>query len=314
MTDRSVIAAPYHPGEPPLAAGSGLVVDSTYLWGLFRSVPSPGVRPDIWSALRRLSGGASWPSRLLLQTNAGADGIAPHRPERQAARSVDAVATGTGATPGWHADATDGTEPLDLAIDGGGLRWSEGELVRLAGAEVTPGLQWYLPPGEGGEGMWYRSRIFRVDGTLDGVAVDGFVGCDDVHLAPGRQNYVDDPLTATHLSDAWCTWATAYDDGSIEAGHAAFGRDGFGFGLRSTDGVAVATTRVAGSVMHDERGFPAHIAFVIDGEAWEFGADPRGLPAQPLPGPVRLAEGWFRRVGETRRPVVWCATPEVPAS
>lgn len=311
MTDRSVIVAPYEPGEPALAAGAGLVIDSTYVWGLFRSA---GERPDIWSALRRLSAGATWPSRLLVQTNAGADGIAQHRRERQAARSVDAVASGAAAAPRWRADETEGAEPFELAIDDAGIHWGEGGLLQLIGAEVTPGLQWCLPKGEGGEGMWYRSRIFRVSGTLDGVAVEGFVGCDEVHLAPGRRNYVDDPLTATHLSDAWCTWATAYDDGSVEAGHVAFGRDGFGFGLRSTDGVAAATTRVAGSVMRDGLGFPAHIAFVIDGEAWEFSADPRGLAAQPLPGPVRQAEGWFRRVGETRRPVVWCATPEVPAS
>ena len=313
MTDRSVHVAPYYPDAEPLAAAaaSGLVHDSTYVWGLFRSEGDP---PDIWSALRRLSSGATWPSRLLVQTNAEADGIAQHRLHGQAARSVDAVASSAGATPGWHAAAIDGAEPFDVAIDADGLRWTEGALLQVAGVEVTPGLQWCLPPGRGGEGMWYRSRIFRVAGHLDGVAVDGFAGCDEVHLAPGRQNYVDDPLTATHLSDAWCTWATAYDDGSVEAGHAAFGRDGFGFGLRCTDGVATVTTDVAGSVTRDERGLPAHIAFDVDGEAWEFTADPRGLPRQPLPGPVRQAEGWFRRVGETRRPVVWCATPEVPAS
>ena len=161
--------------------------------------------------------------------------------------------------------------------------------------------------------MWYRSRIFRATGAVDGVPVDGFVGCDEVHLAPGRQNYVDDPLTATHLSEAWCTWATAYDDGSVEAGHVAFGRDGFAFGLRSTDGVATVTTNVSGTVTHDAHGCPARIAFDVDGDRWEFVADARGFAAEPLPGPVRQAEGWCHRVGETRRPVVWCATPEVPA-
>ena len=119
--------------------------------------------------------------------------------------------------------------------------------------------------------MWYRSRIFRVGGTLDGVAVEGFVGCDEVHLAPGRQNYVDDPLTVTHLSDAWCTWATAYDDG--------IGRGGPRCVRPRRVRVRPAIDRrrspsppphVAGSVIRDERGFPAHIAFVIDGEAWEF--------------------------------------------
>jgi hypothetical protein len=291
-----------------------LVLESTYLWGTFRS---RGADSDIWTALRRQCDGASWPARLLLQSNAGANGIRKYQPAvhtiGQAARSVDAIEHGASACPAWHAPASEGAEPFDVAVSSTGIVWTEGALLALAGEEVTPGLQWRLPKGDDHEGMWYRSRIFQVAGTIDGVAVDGFVGYDEVHLPPGRQNYVDDPLTVSHLSEAWCTWATAYDDGSVEAGHVAFGRNGFGFGLRATGDAGSATTAVSGTVSRDDLGCPTHIAFDIDGDQWEFTADERGMPAQPLPGPVRQAEGWFRRVGEHRRPVVWCATPEVPA-
>jgi hypothetical protein len=300
---RHAVTVGTYPAAGPDPQAHGLALESTYLWGLFRSTTG-----DIWSALRRLSGGSAWPSRLLLQTNAGATAIVRLEPAEQPARSSDVVADGRG---GWRADG------FELVVGPGTMRWHEapdgGELVDLAGTEVAPGLQWCLLPSGDHEGMGYRSRIFRVEGTVAGAPAAGFVGCDEVHLVPGRQNYVDDPLTAGHLSDAWCTWATAYDDGTVEAGHLAFGRDGFGFGLRSTGGTADTTTRVSGVVSRDEAGRPARITFDVDGESWEFDADPRGMALQPLPGPVRQAEGWCRRAGETRRPVVWCATPEVPA-
>jgi hypothetical protein len=317
MTESGIIAVEVGAFDGDRASGAHsqdeLALESTYLWGMCRS---RGADLDIWTALRRLGADTSWPARLLLQSNAGADGIRKHQPDRQAARSVDATEHGAPACPAcpaWRSPAIDGAEPFDVAVSSAGIVWTEGSLLDLAGAEVIPGLQWGLSKGDDHEGMWYRSRIFRVAGTIDGVGVDGFVGYDEMHLPPGRQNYIDDPLTVSHLSDAWCTWATAYDDGSVEAGHVSFGRSGFGFGLRSTDGVALVTTAVSGTVTRGDRGCPTHIAFDIDGEAWEFDADDRGMPAQPLPGPVRQAEGWFHRVGERRQPVVWCATPEIPA-
>lgn len=288
----------------------GVVRESTYLWGVFRS---HGEQPDIISAMRRLSDGPAWPSRVLLQSNVGAAGVRRHATQLTAARSVDAVVSGVPGAPSFVAAAVDGAESFELAIVDNAVRWSEGALLDVSGTEVGPGLQWWLPPADGRSGMRYASRIFRVEGSAVGVSVAGFIGCDEVHLAAGHQNYVDDPITVAHLSDAWCTWAAAYDDGSVEAGHAAFGPNGFGFGLRSTDGAASVTTAVSGSVTRDAAGCPSHIAFDLAGEPWEFVVDRRGAALESLPGPVRQAEGWFRRVGETRRPVVWCATPEVPA-
>jgi hypothetical protein len=242
--------------------------------------------------MRRFSLPGSWPAGLLLQSNVGRDGIARHATDSESARSDD-------SSLALHVDLTEGS-----------LRWLEADLLDVSGDEVSPSLQWHLP---GEDGILYASRIFRVSGWVVGQEVDGFVGVDEVSLGTGRRNYVDDPITAGHLSHAWCTWATAYDDGSVEAGHVAFGRDGFWFGMRAADGVTHVAESVTGVVERDDRGVPKRIEFEIDGEPWEFFADPRGHPIEPLPGPVRQAEGWFRRVGETRTPVVWCATPEVPA-
>ncbi len=299
-----VVAGPYDGVLSDMLGGraiEGLVRESTYLWAVLRS---RGDRPDIYSAMRRLSDGPVWPARLLLQSNHDSPGIQRHSTASKAARSIDVV--------DWSAERSGDAEPFGLTLEPGSIRWSEGAILDLAGGEVEPGLQWWLPASPQHESMRYASRIFKVTGSCDGVDVDGFVGCDEVHLTPGRQNYIDDPITATHLSQAWCTWAAAYDDGTVEAGHAAFGRDGFGFGLRADGTSARTTTRVAGVAERNDLGCPIRVTFDIDGAPWEFTADRRGCPLEPLPGPVLQAEGWFRRVGETRRPTVWCATPEVP--
>ncbi len=293
MADRLRVVAGRHDWAPQdlLEATDrhGLFRESTYVWSVFRTRTA---EPDIYSAMRRFSAPGSWPTRLLLQSNSGAEGLRRFLTDLVAARSDDSS--------------------LALLVDlaPGSVRWSEGDLLDVTGSEVTPALRWHLP---GDDGMFYASRIFRVAGHVVGQPVDGFVGVDEVYLASGRHNYVDDPITSGHLSDAWCTWATAYDDGSVEAGHVAFGRNGFGIGIRAADGVAYVAESVAGVVENDDRGVPRRIEFDVDGESWEFVADGRGLPIEPSPGPVRQAEGCFRRVGETRTPVVWCATPEVPA-
>jgi hypothetical protein len=285
------------------------MLESTYLWGVFRS---GGDRPDILSAMRRLTAGPTWPPRLLLQSNCEAPGIRRHRTEQTSARSVDVIGADTAGAMQRHAAQGSDTESFDLAIHANSVRWSEGAILDVAGSEVTPGLEWTLPAAADHDGMHYTSRMFRVAGHVAGHRVKGFVGCDEVYLAQGRQNYIDDPLTAAHLSQAWCAWATEYDDGTVESGNLAFGRSGFGFGVRADGSVVHVATTVSGSVERNDLGCPQHISFDVDGEPWEFVADQRGCPIEPLPGPVRQAEGWFRRVGETRRPVVWCASPEVP--
>jgi len=313
--NRTIIAGPYDGTLGAAVEGhviDGLVEESTYLWGLFRSASSD---PDVFQVMRRLSSEPAWPARLLLQTNTSADGMRPLQTARTAARSADARHPQATAGPGWIAGPTDDAEPLLFTVDGGHVHWLEGDILDLEGEEVTPGLQWCLLPTA--EGMRYASRIFRVAGHVDAVPVDGFVGMDVVHLQSGKRNYLDDPITAHRLSSAWCTWAAEWEDGQIEAGHASFGPNGFGFAVRADGRIAHVATNVTGTATTDDHGCPTHITFELQGpsgsEAWEFIADPRALPLEPLPGPVRQAEGLFRRVGDTRRPITWCATAEIPA-
>jgi len=317
MMTPTIVAGSYDGTLEPVLQGhavEGLVEESTYLWGLFRT---RSARPDVFQVMRRMAHGAAWPARLLLNSNVGTNGMVRHRIDRTAARSTDIIRRSIPSGVELSAPGAE-SEPLRFAIEDARAHWSEGGILQIEGEEVRPGLQWCLLPSPGGNGMRYTSRIFLVQGQIDDVEVDGFIGMDAVHLQPGHHNYVDDPITAGHLSSAWCTWATAYDDGTVEAGHAAFGPNGFGFALRADADTAYVGETVSGTSTANAEGFPTHITFDIhDGSAvdkWEFHADPTALPLEPLPGPVRQAEGVFRRVGETRQPVVWCATPEVPAT
>jgi hypothetical protein len=289
----------------------GLELESTYIWGLFRT---RGDEPHIVQVVRRLSKGSSWPPRLLLQSNFGANGMRRHYIELMSARSRDIESQPSDGGLLLMAAAIEGAQPFELAIDGESISWSEGQLLDVHGAEVTPGLQWWLVPGEDGNGMRFASRMFRVEGVFEETAVDGFVAVDQVHLAPGHEYYVDDPMTTSHVSRLSCRWATAYDDGSLECGYVWFGADGEGCALRAADGELHVSNDVVGEIVSAPDGCPAHVRCDIDGEAWEFVVDDRGMPIEPLPGPVRQGEGWFRRVGEQRRPVVWCARPELPSA
>jgi hypothetical protein len=292
-------------------ASNGLELESTYLKGLFRT---RGDDQHIVQVVRRLSVAESFPPRLLLQSNIGVGGMRRHRIELIAAHSRDVERTVGDSGMRFEADASEGAQSLQVTLDEAGLRWWEGEIFDVSGAEVLPALQWSIVPDDEPESaMRCATRVFAVSGNFEGVDVDGFVAIDEVCLAAGRQNHVDDPITAGNITDVWCAWANAYDDGTVEAGQAAFGANGLGFAVLASGGEARVAERVSGSVTSDDEGRPTHISFDIDGERWEFVADDRGLPIEPLPGPFRQAEGWFRRAGEQRRPLVWWATPEVPA-
>ncbi len=298
-----------HDGDPhqliSAAPAFGLTRESTYLYGTLRDADE-----NLYSVMRRRSHPGAWPTRLWTRSSLGANGLDRHDLALRSASTSKMAAIADGDSTRFVAAAVDGDQPMECTLGPERVDWSEGAILHVAGNDVSHGLQWYLPDPDGS--MLYVSRLFIVDGHFDNVAVRGIVGIDDVFLEPGRRNYIDDPITAHHRSQAWCTWATLYDDGSSESGHVAFGPDRFGFGIRSASNGAVdIASNVSGTVtMHD--GLPEHASFRIDGQDWEFVVDQHGRCA-PTGGPVLQAEGWLRRGGETRRPTVWSASLEVPA-
>lgn len=283
----------------------GLRRESTYLFASLRDADD-----HVYSVMRRLCEPPGWPSRLLTRSSVASGVIDRHDLPVRTAASAAITGTLEDGTAVFSAPPADGAEPCECRVSADRLRWSEGMALAVAGSDVSQGLQWYLPDSAGS--MLYVSRLFHLEGTFHDTAVRGIAGVDQVFLDPGRVNYVDDPLTERHLSLAWSTWANVYDDGSSESGHYAFGPGGFGFAVRSTgDGTVHVAGHVSGSLSL-VGGSPDHATFEIDGEVWEYIVDERGHCA-PLGGPVLQSEGCLRRVGDTRTPIVWSASMEVPA-
>ena len=209
----TVVGGPFDGTVVPSLGGheiEGLELESTNVWGLFRT---RGDEPHIVQVMRRLSQVEAWPPRLLLQSNFGVAGMRRHRIELMAARARDVESCATGS--GWRftADAHEGAQPFELSIEHGSARWAEGQILDVSGEEVTPGLQWCLVPDAGGEGMRYASQIFKIEGTFEGIEVDGFLGVDQVHLASGPaalRRRPDDRLPPqrrmVHLGDGLRRW------------------------------------------------------------------------------------------------------------
>jgi hypothetical protein len=313
------VIAGVHDGDPHRLLSCepifGLVRDSTYLFANLRDAEG-----QMYSVMRRHRGAPVSPNRLWVRSSLGGNGLDRHDlPDRSAlARRIVGVADGASARLTANRGNGDGDgdrdnhgeQPMDCCVTPHGIAWSEGAILQLDGTDVSPAWQWYLPDAAGS--MLYASRLFVVEGRFGDTPVRGIAGVEDVFLDVGRQNYVDDPITDRHRSTAWCTWATVFDDGSAESGHVAFGPDRFGFAMRScADGTIDIGTSVDGSVTMSDEGLPVSATFMIDGVSWAFDVDRHGRCA-PLGGPVLQAEGLFTRVGETRRPIVWSASLEVP--
>lgn len=303
------VVAGAHNGHPALLLSAeavlGLVRDSTYIYATLRDDSG-----SLYSAMRRRTDQAAWPTQLWLRASSSAAGLERLDLPQRSAAAADVTATAVDDGACFAAEARGQHESLTCLVTPTELMWDEGVILHLAGTDISPGLQWHLPDSDGS--MLYTSRLFLVGGHVAGTPMRGIAGVDDVFLNAGRRNYVDDPITQGHLSTAWCTWANHYEDGSAESGHVAFGPSRFGFAIRSTSSGEIAIGhQVAGDVTF-ANGLPTHAIFNIDGEQWEFGVDTFGRCA-PTGGPVLQAEGSFQRRGDTRRPAVWSASLEVPS-
>lgn len=284
---------------------SGLQRESTYFHALLRDADG-----NLYSTMRRLCAPGGWPNRLFTRSSVATGHIDRHDLPVRTAASAAIDATLRDGAAVFAGPPADDCEPFAATVSATSLRWAEGAALDLAGDDISQGLQWHLQDAAGSE--LYVSRLFEVRGRFHDTPVHGIAGVDQVFLEPGRHNYVDDPITAGHLSLAWCTWANRYDDGSAESGHVAFGPGTFAFAVRSgSDGRVHAGTRINGAVELDG-GSPDRARFEIDDEVWEYTADTNGR-CVPLGGPVVQSEGCLRRVGDSRTPIVWSASMEVPA-
>lgn len=201
------------------------------------------------------------------------------------------------------------SEPLRLVQSADAVDWDEGSLLHLKGPMVAA-FQWYVPMPDGG--TLFTAHPHRVSGTFLGKPVEGFMFNDQIYLPRGVTYAMSPFWSDVHI--ALVSGGTEYEDGTVEAFQIGLGRDRFAFAcIADRSGVIHQTSNVKGVMDRDERGFPTHIRWDIDGDPWEWipdtGADLLGLShdedEESYVPAYRASEGRVRRVGDTRKAVAW---------
>jgi hypothetical protein len=295
----------------------GLYREAGYLWGVLRDESGQPM-----TFMRRLADPDAEPTegalhalgpQLILQTAwDGAADLGLRKEARRAVSGDDLVRALEGDRAVWRAGEGGGAL-LSLGADD--AEWVEPDLVEVSGERVGPGLHWYLPGRD--DALYYPTQTWAVTGEVLDRPVWGFLFYEEAYAPPGGRLYVKhDPLLGRALHTTWFSWATEWDEGSLEIGHFLFGHDRFAVAVigdregnvRTTEHMECVVTRA------DDGYWADRIDYVLDGEAWEMVPEPTGrmVDLGRPPNPQQL--GIVRRVGEQRRPISWMAWGEsVPA-
>lgn len=284
----------------PAATNFGLALQAIYAYGAFRDEDG-----NLYGLIRKFVGPLTAGLGLMTVQDGGL------RVDKSSFRSARGASTRriTADAHTYTGQQMPGDEPFEVRVTDGDLSWSEGDLMSIGGSLGAPGIQIYIPSSE--ESAFYASQLYPAEGTILGRPVRGFALFDQSYMPPG----VDwkDSKVFNDLEYSWGSFATEYDDGSLEWGHLCLGRRGFSFGIvADANGVVVSSTDVNGGVDFDADGWGARILLTVGGEDWEWTADADGRLADfSAARPGYFAQtGWARRVGETRVPTRWFAWQE----
>lgn len=188
--------------------------------------------------------------------------------------------------------------------------YAEGDVLRVSGARVGPGLQIYVASAS--TPFFHCSLLHRVEGHFLDTAVQGFCFFDQLFLPPGVSwttgPYINSGVNTIEL--AWNPFANEYADGTIEWGHLTYGAEGFCFALvADRDGPVLLSNDVTlAKIAYKDSGFPSDVVYLVDDrEEWRWEPDPHGELVDHAGGSslYRAAEGRMHRVGDDRQPVTW---------
>jgi hypothetical protein len=292
----------------------GMPPEALYLWGTLRDDAG-----DLHTIMRRIPhvdrpGGSR--RRLIVQSTVGGhDHLAMHAIGREAAANDGFVRSLEGERVRWRSAPGVRGRPFEVWWEPGWCGWREQGAFELNGTMIRPGLHWYLPGRDAG--MYYVGTIFELEGEIFGRHCRGFMGFDQIHMYEGGEVYQHrDALVGEQLELVWYTWATRYEDGSLDAGHFTLGNDRFGFAVLGDEhGNVRWDYDVDGEVTLASDGYwQTAINYAALGEKWEFIPDPRGRMPDLGPIPNPQVDGRWRRVGDDREPDVWFAWGEAAPS
>jgi hypothetical protein len=142
--------------------------------------------------------------------------------------------------------------------------------------------------------------------------VRGYLFYEEAYVPNGGRLYVARDVMSAGVHTVWYSWATEWDDQTVEFGHLVYGHDRFGMAVvANADGRVwvprvddCVVTRNADGYWHDR------IDYVLDGEPWEVVAASNGRMVDLGNPPNPQQEAIVRRAGEQRRPVNWMAWGE----
>ena len=203
------------------------------------------------------------------------------------------------------AAATPYSQPFELSIADEGFTWSEGDLMRIEGARLGLGYQWFTPNIDERGGNFYASQAFAASGHIQGRPVRGYTSIDSFY-GPTGQVYNNGPIFNA-VEMAWVSFVNTYPDGEHESGGLCLGKEHWGFAVVSDQhGAIVETTEIEADVVLDADKYVATARYVAGGTEWEFTAIDRGQMralAAARGDAYHGQAGRVRRVGDTRVPL-----------
>ncbi|MFO1376299.1 MAG: hypothetical protein U1F14_04755 [Steroidobacteraceae bacterium] len=268
----------------------------------------------VYSCVRRIANGGD-SIGFVLQTNVDGRDLRIHPRSAEGYSGPVVQKFGNGA----HRLSGGGQPPaaraFALELDRSTVRWQEAGLLDVEGRIIGPGLQWYTPwPKQGG--AFYATRMYRARGTILGKPVEGFMGFDQYCFPPGFA-YANDPFVQD-IELSYVVFGNEYDDGTIEVGQMFFGHGRWAAAMVNNEqGPIILTTTLHSEITaRDERGYAARIRYRVEGEDWEFIADPTARMPDFGEGVAKNPgqEGRFQRVGDRRGLVAWWAWTETVPS
>jgi hypothetical protein len=197
------------------------------------------------------------------------------------------------------------------------FRWYEKGVLEITGKPLPYATQWYQPGPVSGRGDAYVFQPIRVEGTLLGAKVDGWIGFDSFYMGSG-ENYQTSDLTAVGNEPGaiiiWCQFCNEYEDGSYECGAIGIGLRNWGVACGfNNKGESWTGQVIRGTFLNSEEHFPRTVQAVIYNETtgkeevWNYTVKPKtdlvDIPKlfPDFPSPYISAEGVWRREGDKRK-------------
>ncbi len=126
--------------------------------------------------------------------------------------------------------------------------------------------------------VYYRHELAKATGTINGVAVEGYLH-QDFAYAPDGKVFTETPIPR-QLQGMWVSWLHEYEDGELGGGCFWQGRGGlnFGPGYQTKKGVTTVHDDIVATPTFNAENKLSGLDVLIDGDSYQFVLDTMGSP------------------------------------